>query len=293
MASMREKIRELSQGRSILIDDTVEVVASRRLTSGYQRVTLGGECLAAYTAPLPADAFKIDIGGDGESLIRGFTVRGFDPVARRFDVDIVLHEGSRASEWSRTVTPGERLRFLGFRRDFAIGDGVSQHVIITDASGLPAAAAILESLPDEHSARLVAEIGNNDDRGLLDRAVESLRDRLGVSWIVGRPSRGADSSLAHAVTELDVPVGAQVWLAAESSTVRAIRRHLLDVCGVPRGDLHATAYWISGVTSSQRDDREAVIYGEAVDAGLDVMDPVVFDRLEFEDPPSPVGHPTR
>ncbi|MBF4551518.1 siderophore-interacting protein [Pseudoclavibacter sp. VKM Ac-2888] len=283
MATIRDRIRELSQGRAILIDDFVEVVASRRLTPGFQRVTLGGACLADYTEPLPADAFKIDIGSEANPLIRGFTVRDFRAERLQFDFDVALHEAGRASDWSQTVAVGQRVRFLGFRRDFAVGDGVTEHVFIADASALPATAAILESLPTGHRVALLAETGSPEDRALLSAAIESLGDRLRVVWLTGRSSQGLESALVSAARNLTVPPHAQVWLAAESATVRSIRRHLIEGLGVPRGNLHATAYWISGLTSSQRDGREAVIYGEAVDAGLDVMDPVVYDRLEFED----------
>ena len=286
MATIRDRIRELSQNRAILIDDTVEVVQTRRLTPGFQRVTLAGPCLAAYTKALPADAFKIDIAAGEGALIRGFTVRTFDPVRLRIEFDVALHDGGPASRWSEEVEVGTPARFLGFRRDFALGDDVSEHVIITDASGLPAVAAILEALPMEHRVTLLAETSDVADRALLDEAVLRLAENLQIHWIVGAPSRGADSPLSRAAAEMLVSHDAQVWLAAESATVRTIRRHLLHVCGVPRGNLHATAYWIAGITSSERDDREAVVYGEAVDAGLDVMDPAVYDRIEFEDQPA-------
>ncbi len=286
MATIRDRIRQLSQNRAILIDDHVEVVATSRLTPGFQRVTVAGSCLSAYTNPLPADAFKIDISTGDEPLIRGFTVRGFDVDQERFHFDVALHDGGPASRWAQTVQPGQRMRFLGFRRDFAIGDGVTRHVFITDASGLPAVAGILEALPATHRVVLLAETTHEADRALLDFSLASLGDRIQIRWLTGPPSEGPDSALSKAARELQIPPNAQVWLAAESATVRSIRRHLLDDLGIPRGDLHATAYWISGLTSSQRDDREAVVYGRAVTEGLDIMDPAVYDVIEFEDQPA-------
>ncbi|WP_374947559.1 siderophore-interacting protein [Agreia sp.] len=286
MATIRDRIRELSQGRAILIDDHLEVVQTHRVSPNFQRVTLAGDCLATYLNPRPADAFKIDIGTRDAPLIRGFTVCDFDPTRLSFHFDVALHAGGSASEWSRTIAAGHRLRFLGFRRDFAIGDGITEHVFITDASGLPAVAAILRSLPADHKVILLAETADRVDRELLEPSIDALGGRIQTQWLVGAPSQGLDSALARAAARLSVPEGAQVWLAAESATVRTIRRHLLDEGGVPRGNLHATAYWICGLTSSERDDREAIVYRNAVNDGLDVMDPAIYDRLEFDDQPA-------
>lgn len=289
MATIRDKIRDLSQGRAILIDDTLTVVATRRLTPGFQRVTLHGACLSKYTQVAAADAFKIDIPhpATGETLRRGFTIRNFDPNTLTFDFDIALHTGGPSSDWSQNLRGGEVVPFLGFRRDFAIGDNITEHVIITDASGLPAVASILGAIPTHHNVTLIAETTHLADQALLDHAISASNATTGPTlnarWITGKPSIGPDSPLAHAALSASFPEGSQVWLAAESSTVRAMRRHILDTVGIPRANLHATAYWIHGLTSTDRDNRDATTYGNAVASGLDVMDPAVYDSLEFED----------
>ncbi|MEG9227362.1 siderophore-interacting protein [Aeromicrobium sp. Sec7.5] len=276
MATIREKIRTLSQSRLVSIDDQVKVVATERISPSFQRVALRGACLSAYDTVRPADGFKIELGTPEAFAIRGFTVRRFDPAELTLHADVHLHPHSPSAAWAQDPDLDRPLRFLGFRRDFAIGDGVEQHVLVADASAIPAVATILEAIPSDHRVVVVAEAPAEQDLALLGagRHVE-------VRPVVGAPSVGVDSPLATAARDLATGPEAQYWVSAESSTVRAIRRHLLDG-GVPRGHLHATAYWIAGTTSTQRDAREAVAYTRAVEAGLDVDDPQVYDLLEFD-----------
>ena len=276
MATIREKIRTLSQSRLVSIDDQVTVVATERISPSFQRVALRGDCLAAYDTECPADGFKIELGTPEESAIRGFTVRRVDHADLTLHADIHLHPASPAAAWAQDPALDRPVRFLGFRRDFAIGDGIEQHVLVADASAIPAVATILEAIPGDHRVVVLAEAPTREDVDLL-----GAHPHVEVRPIVGPPSIGAESPLAAAARDLPVDPEAQYWVSAESSTVRAIRRHLLDH-GVPRGQLHATAYWIAGTTSTQRDAQEAVTYTRAVQAGLDVDDPQVYDLLEFD-----------
>lgn len=276
VATIREKIRALSQSRLVSIDDRVTVVATERISPSFQRVALRGDCLSAYHTVLPADGFKIELGTPEESAIRGFTVRRFTPEDLTLHADVHLHPNSPAAAWAQDPALDRPVRFLGFRRDFAIGDGIEQHVLVADASAIPAVATILEAIPHDHRVVVLAEAPTPEDLDLLGAG-----SHVEVRPIVGAPSVGVDSPLAAAARGLPTGPDAQYWVSAESSTVRAIRRHLLDH-DVPRGQLHATAYWIAGTTSTQRDAQEAVTYTRAVEAGLDVDDPQVYDLLEFE-----------
>lgn len=282
MAAIRDKIRLLSQDRGISIDGPVEVLGSELIAPSYRRVVVRGDCLAHYEQVLPADGFKIDLGTTDAPAIRGFTVRGFDQETRTLHFDVHLHPRGIASTWAEQAEPGTRVRFLGFRRDFAVGDDVDRHVLVADASALPAVARILESIPDHHEVVVLAETPSPGNLDLLP-----VRDTVEVQAIVGEPSVGPDSPLAVAAASSTFHADAEYWVSAETSTVRAIRRHLLDT-GIDRQRLHATAYWIAGRTSSQRDDDEAVTFGRAAQAGLDIDDPAVYDLIEFEG----AGQPT-
>lgn len=276
MAAIRDKIRLLSQDRGTSIDGPVEVIGSERIAPSYRRVVVRGDCLAAYEQVLPADGFKIDLGTPDAPAIRGFTVRGFDPATRTLHFDVHLHTHGIATTWAERAEPGARVRFLGFRRDFAVGDDVDRHVLVADASAVPAVARILESIPAHRGVVVLAETPTPADLDLL-----LVRNSVEVHSIVGNPSVGPDSPLAVAACTMAVDGRAQYWVSAETTTVRAIRRHLLAT-GVDRSHLHATAYWVAGRTSSQRDDDEAVTFSRAAAAGLDVNDPEVYDLIEFE-----------
>lgn len=279
MATIREKIRDLSR-QPHLVDCPVAFDGVAQVTPGFERVTLTGPGLAAYTKPLPADAFKLSIPApDGASVLRAFTVRDFEPAAHRLTFDVARHDHGVATEWVRGARPGDELRLFGMRRDFALGDDVTRHLIIADHSALPAAATIVGSLPRGLKVTVVAATSTEADRALLPG-----RHDIDVRWVTGPASRGIGSPLERAVRELPRPHdGTQVWLAAESGVVRACRRYLLQECELGRMQVHAVAYWVDGVDSTRRDAEAEAVYLQAMREGRDVTDPVTQDAIEFAD----------
>ena len=51
--------------------------------------------------------------GDGTTGRRHYTIRRFDPAAKRLDIDFVLHGDSPSGNWARTVRPGDRIEAMG------------------------------------------------------------------------------------------------------------------------------------------------------------------------------------
>jgi NADPH-dependent ferric siderophore reductase len=278
VATIREQIRDLSQ-RPHLVDATVELEESAQVTPGFLRVTVSGAELAAYTQPRPADAFKLTLPGPaGDPVLRAFTVSGFDAGTRQLTFDVAGHDDAPATVWARTARAGDEVRLFGMRRDWALGDDAFRHLVVADPSSLPAAAAIVASLPDGLDVTVVAETVHAEDRTLLP-----VRRGVRVRWVTGPTSRGIGSPLERAVRELRPAPDTQVWLAAESGVVRALRRHLLQERGIDRMRLQAAAYWMDGVDSTRRDAVAEAVYRRAMTAGLDVTDPATQDDLEFAD----------
>lgn len=298
MTSIRQEIRRLTLNGPAPFTAQVTVESVRSLSEGFRRVTVRGADLSAYTDIRPADAFKIMIPPDGRGtvdfprrgddglpywpegtrrpLLRAFTVRTFDPPARRLQFDVAVHGTGLTRTWLEAVRPGAVIGLSGMRREFAAGD-VDRHVLIGDGSALPAIAAIVESLDPGVPATVHVAVEHAADLTLLPRP----------RHVTVRPVHGSGAALAAAVRERESPGGrVQAWLAAEAATVRDLRRHLLTTLGVARDDLHAAAYWKAGADATAVDDETLRAYQEAAAAGADVMDPDVADRIAFgEDEP--------
>ncbi|GAA4926359.1 siderophore-interacting protein [Streptomonospora halophila] len=298
MTSVREEIRRLSkQGQPFNCRVRVESVAA--VSDGFTRVAVVGDELAGYRDALPADAFKLllppegrggvefpERGGDGlpywppdarPPVFRAFTVRRFDPGSRRITFDVLRHDGF-TRRWLDSAAVGDTIGLAGMRREFHAGTGVDHHLLIGDASALPAIAAITESLPPRVPASVYLAAGHASDRDLLRP-----RANVTVHWVAGGSPTGSGSPLERAVRDGGRTGGrVQAWLAAEAGVMREVRRLLLGELGVGRTDLHSAAYWKSGLDGTRLDGVGLRRYQQEVAAGADPADPDTRDTVELD-----------
>ncbi|MBL7498849.1 siderophore-interacting protein [Frankia sp. CNm7] len=300
MAGIRQEIRRITRTGSARLACVVSVESVTVVSPGFARVTVRGDGLDAYRDVMPADAFKAMLPPDARSTVdgvewdanglprwpstgraplpRAFTVRRFDPAARRIEFDAMLHAGGLVRSWLDRARPGATIGLIGMRRDFYAGDGVTRHVIAADSSALPAVAAIVESLDPGVRATVYLAVDHDADLALVPA-----RDGVEVVRVAGGSPAGAGSPLEKALRERERPGGrVQAWLAAEAGVVRALRRWALADLAVSIDDLHATAYWKAGLDSDARDGADLVRYGSELAAGGDPTDPGLRERVELE-----------
>lgn len=167
------------------------------VTPGMRRVTLGGPGLAAHTAPsghhvLPFrsdgfdDKFKLFLRHpeaehalvpeqlDGvldwprhpHLVSRTYTVRRWDPQAGELDVDLVIHGDGPATQWARTVRPGECIQVAGPKMSGEQPEA-DWLLIAADETGLPAVGRWLEELPEGTRAQVFVEVAEDSHRQSL------------------------------------------------------------------------------------------------------------------------------
>ncbi|WP_327356932.1 siderophore-interacting protein [Streptomyces sp. NBC_01304] len=206
---------------------------------------------------------------DVRPWMRSYTVRAHDPQQATIDIDFVLHgegphgegphgegphgEGPHgdgadtvegpATRWAQTARPGDRLGMFGpsayFAKDLPLGT-TDWTLLAGDETALPALGTIIEALPE--AARAVAFIEVAD-------AAEQLRFEtradLTVHWLHrGGTPPGRSDVLLEAVRAADFPEGSvYAWLAGESGSVRALRRHLVDERGLAKPSIDFAGYW--------------------------------------------------
>ncbi|MBB4930622.1 NADPH-dependent ferric siderophore reductase [Lipingzhangella halophila] len=297
MTSIRSEIRRVSQqGQLLSCRVTVESVTA--VSEGYLRVAVTSDELVAYRDVRPADAFKLllppqgqgsvdfpERGEDGipywpegtrQPVLRAFTVRRFEPALLRVEFDVARHDGLTL-RWLANAAAGDVIGLAGMRREFHAGTGVDHHVIIGDSSALPAVSAIVESLSPDVPASVYLAVDHDSDRALLPD-----RPHVTTFWVAGGSPVGHDSALERTVRRNWQGRGrTQVWLAAEASVMRSLRRLVLDEHGVSRDDLHSAAYWKTGLDSTQLDDVQLRRYQEELATGADAADPDLRDRVEL------------
>ena len=238
----------------------VEVKRTERLTEHMVRVVFGGELDAFDTGAFTDHYVKIQFPPPGAPYVapfdvqearerfakehwprtRTYTARRFDREAGELTIDFVVHgDTGVAGPWARAAQPGDRLQLMGPGGGYAPRADADWHLLIGDASVVPAIGATLERLPDAAVAVVV-----------LAAEQQPLPEHPGASvhWV---------DDLRAAVAELEFPAGTpHVFLHGEASDVRDVRRLLVVECGMPREGQSISGYWKQQRTEEGwRDDK--------------------------------------
>ena len=241
----------------------LQVSAVQDLAPRHRRITLQGD-LAGFTSLAPDDHVKVlfppaghaqpalpTFGPQGPSFAPGqarpeardYTPRGFDVSAGTLALEFVIHGHGPASRWAAAAKPGHWLGVAGPRGSRVVPDVHDAYLLVGDETALPAIGRWLEWLPRQRPVVVVAEVaGDADEIELPSRA------RCQVHWLHrGATRAGEGNLLTQAVTALAMPSGSvYAWIAAESSQMRALRKHLLSEGGFDADHLHAAGYWKRG-----------------------------------------------
>ncbi|WP_024802695.1 siderophore-interacting protein [Nocardia sp. BMG51109] len=290
-ASIKAGIRERAQGNQLLSLE-LSVARVEKLSPGFSRVVLTGPALDEYRDPRPADAFKLMLppkpgaavdgpvrgesglpewNGGEQPVLRAFTVRRFDSAARELTLDVARHEQGVSIDWLAAVRPGDTVALSGMRPEWAVADGVHDHILIGDGTALPAIAAIIESLDPADTVTAYLTVPDPADIALVPAHPNLALHRV--------------DDIAEAAGHTPAPIAAgrraQVWIAAEAGKVRRVRTDAVHHWGIDRADLLARAYWKLGSTSTDNDSATLVKYQEAIAGGQDIHDPALAETIEL------------
>lgn len=244
----------------------LRVVRTEPVTPQVLRVVLGGADPAVFASAAPGAKVKMAFPGPGAGVPdldelagcarRSYTVRRArpgppeDPAAGEVDVDVVLHEGGLASDWARAARPGDTVGASSPSSGYRTLPATDVHLLLADATGLPAVAAVVEGLAAGARAVAVVEVADADE----EQRVPSAAD-VAWRWVHRGPDVASSGQpLERAVTGMAWPAAegesVQVLLAAESGAVRRLQRHLSEARGVDPQRVHAKGYWKVGTSKA-------------------------------------------
>ncbi|MEU4190400.1 siderophore-interacting protein [Kribbella sp. NPDC026611] len=183
---------------------------------------------------------------DERFVMRTYTVRALRPEVAELDVEFVLHGiNGPASAWVSEAQLGDE---VGLLLPFAVDttstkgllhSGVDyvppatsvERVLVADETALPALAGILEQLPAGVRATVFVAVPDAAD-------IRPLQGAADVTWVT-------EGSLLDAVKSKTLAPD-YAWVAGESSMIKAVRRHLVDVVGMPKASISFQGYWKRG-----------------------------------------------
>jgi NADPH-dependent ferric siderophore reductase len=244
---------------------TGTVLGRRLVTPGMVRITLGGEGLRDFASSGVGDEYVRFFFPDpesGELVLPDVDEKGFWtwPEGRKpahcacytiravrrgeagveIDVDFVIHEGGRASDWAQQAEPGQT---IAVREPYGIYEAPASAdwlLFVCDATGLPALGRLVESLPAGTEARAIVEVPDASHEQRFETQAA-----LKLIYLRGSGNGIAPSRLEAAVRGVTVPAGRTpyVWVAAEAKAVRPIRKYLRHELGWHASSYSVTGYW--------------------------------------------------
>lgn len=259
---------------------SLQVVRTRRLGPSLVRVTFAGEDLQYFFSdgrdqslslflPHPGQSepqVPLELGDgwwqgwrelpdDVRAVMRSYTLRALRRNPDEVDIDFVLHgvepgaatPAGPASRWASRASAGDRVLLLGpavadnRAIRFRPSEDTDLVVIWGDETAVPAVSAILESLPAGTRARVWLEVhGAGDIQDLVTEADAE------ITWLVQEEAVGAIRA-----AQLPPANHPYVWIAGESSSVKALRRHFVQERGVDRRRVTFVGYWRQGLSEEQ------------------------------------------
>ena len=208
------------------------------LTPGMVRVVVEGADLEGFPVGEFTDHYVKCRFGD---KTRSYTVRAFDPGARRLTLDFVVH-GDRgvAGPWAAGAEPGDTLELTGPGGAYTPDADAGWHLMVGDDAVLPAIATSLERVPAGVPVFAVLEVEGAEHEQTLTSPGD-----LRISWVHRPGGPGEDPELQlDAVRSLVLPDSrGHAFVHGEATAVRMVRRHLLLERGMPLEDLSVSGYW--------------------------------------------------
>ncbi|UYO00171.1 MAG: siderophore-interacting protein [Devosia sp.] len=239
------------------------VLDRRALTPGMVRLTFGGPDLAAFAGTGVPDEYLrlffpdaasgrlylpvITEDGrwtypDGQDVIRcsTYTVRNHRQDKGEIDIDFVVHEGGLASEWAQKAAPGDTITINRPRGLYTPPGDARWQLLMADATGLPALARILETMPEGIETRVFVEVAEPAHEQPLAQ-----RPGVSITWLHGSGNGIAASRMEEVIRSLTLPATpGYIWVAGEQKVLRAIRRHVRKDLGYAAENYELVGYWI-------------------------------------------------
>jgi NADPH-dependent ferric siderophore reductase len=261
-------------GRRPRVARVGEVLRTSRVTPHMIRVVLGGAGLdgfppagAPYGVPFDVEQVRAEFPQELWPVTRTYTVRAWDPDSGELTIDFVYHgDEGLAGPWAAAAAPGDRIQFFGPGGGYAPSPEADWHLLVGDASALPAIGVALTRLPAGVPALVFIEVDGPEEQ----QTDLVLGAGVSVVW-VHRDGGVPGAAVTAAVTAVDLPAGTgHVFVHGEAVMVRDLRRHLRAERGLDPQFTSISGYWRRGDTEDgwQAGKREWNAQIEAEDQAL-------------------------
>ena len=232
-----QRVRHELRLRELMVDSVTP------LGEHFVSITFAGAALADFVSLGFDDHVKFMLeDGTGKPVRRDYTPRRYDAQSRRLTIEFALHGEGAASDWARQAAPGQSANIGGPRGSMIVPRDFDWHLLVADATGLPAIRRRLEELPGGTRAIVVVLAG------AADRILPPTQAQLELHW-----ADDADALVA-AVRALTLPASeGYAWGGGEAAMMRRVRDVLVDEKALPKEAMRISAYWKQGAADFHED----------------------------------------
>lgn len=206
----------------------------------------GDSAVGVYFPTVGPDGLRtpppVATGADGHTYVddagegRNYSVRRHD--GDTIDLDIVAHAHGPGTTWADTTAAGDRVGLDHARSWYRPETTTDWQLLVTDLSGLPATARIIEQHDGHTPLTVIAEVADHGDLDYLPH-----HPTVRVIPCVGTGNGHRASRLAELVRAYVLPEGrGYCWFAGEAAESRAVRKYFRGM-GWTADQLDVTGYW--------------------------------------------------
>lgn len=215
------------------------------LTPNMIRVVLTGDELEGFWSPGADDNIKMLVpDANGQTVMRSYTPRSYDPIAGELVIDFAVHEAGPATRWALDVNVGDEALVAGPRGSKLVEGEIDRWLMIGDETALPALARRVENGRPGDSFYCMVSVPRAADEQVME-SLASVR-----TWWIHREPADLDpddaTPLLDRLARYDIPDGTFIWIAAEGSVVKAVRDYLIRMRRIDPAWIKATGYWVKG-----------------------------------------------
>lgn len=215
-----------------------------------RRITLIGEDLKDFPLDQESAHFKAIFPQPGQTKpklgaypgfkkwMRSYTVRAFNKHTKALTVDFAIndHKGL-GTDWANTAQEGDYLGVAGPGDTKHTNFDADWHLFVADLTALPAAAAILEKLPNNAKGTAIFQVPTEQDK----QVIHCPKD-ININWVIN--SDLTKNALLKAVHNTPWLLGnPAIFIATETNQMKTIKEHVKNMPGYTNTQTYASGYW--------------------------------------------------
>ena len=215
-----------------------------------RRVTLTGEVLKDFPLDQESAHFKAIFPQPGQAKpklgiypgfkkwMRSYTIRAFNKQAKALTVDFAVndHRGL-GTNWANNAQVGDYLGIAGPGDTKHTNYDADWHLFVADLTALPAAAAVLEKLPENAKGTALLQVPTEQDK----QSINSPKD-IDITWVINPDV--TTNVLLETVQDTPWLTGEPaIFIATESSQMKTIKRFVKSMPGYTSKQTYASGYW--------------------------------------------------